>query len=367
MSKQEHQKYPSINGLRAISILIVVIHHLGLHEHILDGTYQYVWLRPFTKFIQDGHMGVNIFFVISGFLITSLMMKEESVSGSVSLKNFYIRRTLRIFPAYYFLLLVYFVLQLAGNIHLSPASWLSSITYTKYFNWHLDWETGHFWSLSIEEHFYLFWPLVFLGGDRFRKYFSLGLMILVPVLRLNQHFNPISWINDLTIFMRIDAIACGCFFALYKDRIVEKMSSSWNLYFGIAAVLYFFLRYFPAAALQIHESTEYIFIVLGQTQGTLGNILIAVIMMYSVFGPSGIWYRFLNTRVMDFIGLLSYSIYLWQQIFISGRDQWMTTFPQNVVLLFGVSLFSYYLIEKPFLKLKSKFSGDKPKNKTVSA
>ncbi len=106
---------PSLNGLRGLSILFVLIAHIQIMSfHLPDG--------------PGGQIGVNIFFVISGFLITYLLLKEEAATGTISLKNFFIRRSLRIFPAFYFLLLVYGVLQLFSVLHISAGSWLSSIT-----------------------------------------------------------------------------------------------------------------------------------------------------------------------------------------------------------------------------------------------
>ena len=114
-------KYPSLNGLRAISILLVIIDHLCKHYDIFKNFIYEIPTIPrlVLLFIQDGALGVNIFFVISGFLITSLLLQEEESTQTISVKNFYLRRTLRIFPAYYTLLLFYFVLQLFGYIQLS--------------------------------------------------------------------------------------------------------------------------------------------------------------------------------------------------------------------------------------------------------
>ncbi|HVG40283.1 MAG TPA: acyltransferase, partial [Chitinophagaceae bacterium] len=109
---------PSINGLRAISILLVIISHVAVY-------YQADW------FI--GQFGVNVFFILSGYLITRLLLVEEESKGTINLKKFYVRRTLRIFPAYYFMLLVYFILQVAGIIYLNSFAWLTALTYTKYF------------------------------------------------------------------------------------------------------------------------------------------------------------------------------------------------------------------------------------------
>ena len=106
MPVMKTQKYASINGLRAISIFLVLTHHCILQYNVFGNFAHIKWLQPFIKLLNDGQLGVNVFFVISGFLITSLMLQEEAKTKTVSLKNFYIRRTLRIFPAYYFLLLI---------------------------------------------------------------------------------------------------------------------------------------------------------------------------------------------------------------------------------------------------------------------
>lgn len=351
-------KYPSLNGLRAISILMVIMHHLGEQYNFLNDIPNIHWLNPVLFTIQDGHMGVNVFFVISGFLITSLMLQEEEHTKSVSLKNFYIRRTLRIFPAYYFMLLIYFFLNHFDYIYISNASWLTALTYTKYFNWTLDWYTSHAWSLSVEEHFYLFWPLMFIAGKKFRNRAAISLILIVPVIRTALHFHPINWMdNGLTIFTRIDSIATGCFVALYKDEIIEKIKPHLTKLFFISILGLFFLRDIAIQTKKIHLG--FVFIPLGKNDGTIANFLIAVVMIYSVFGPKGWWFKFLNLRVINFIGLLSYSIYLWQQIFLHKSGYWVNQMPQNLLFVLLMALFSYYLIEKPFLKLKSRFSDSK--------
>src|SRR5580692_6717505 len=133
-------KLPSLYGLRACSIAFVILYHFFRFTYPIDDD---ILLRiPFLS----GRFGVNVFFVISGFLITYLLMKEEDKTGTVSLKDFYIRRVLRIFPAYYFLLLVYFILQELGYIHISHEAWLTALTYTKYLNYLHEYYTSHAWS-----------------------------------------------------------------------------------------------------------------------------------------------------------------------------------------------------------------------------
>lgn len=349
------QKYASINGLRALSIFIVLTHHSILQYRLNN----IKWLDPVIQLLNDGQLGVNIFFVISGFLITSLMLQEEAKTKTVSLKNFYLRRTLRIFPAYYFLLFVYFILQIIGYIHITNQAWFTSLTYTKYFNWRADWYTRHAWSLSIEEHFYLLWPLVFLAGIKIRKYVAFALILVVPCIRIYAHYHTISWLNELTMFMRIDAIAMGCIFALYSGVIISWMNPHWKKIFYFSIITLFFLRYLPNIADKVH--LKFIFIPIGTTHGTVANILIASIIMFSVFGPKGIWFRLLNWKPINYIGILSYSIYLWQEIFLCDTGYWINRFPQNIICIFAAAICSYNLIEKPFLKLKYKFPGNPPK------
>jgi peptidoglycan/LPS O-acetylase OafA/YrhL len=346
--------YPSLNGLRAISITLVILHHLGKNTSIFKGISTHRWLMPLIRFIQDGQLGVNIFFVISGFLITSLLLKEEERTQAVSIRQFFLKRVLRIFPAYYFMLFVYVVLNAMGLIHISGASFLTAFTFTKHFNWSLDWFTAHGWSLSIEETFYLCWPAIFISGNRFRKAAVWALIALVPLCRIFVHFYPLSWMSELSIFWRIDAIATGCLLALYKDRILNILSPHWKGLFWFSILALFGLRYFQSLASLVHAG--FIFIPLGLTNGSIANALIGIILMYSVFGPQKYWFTFLNLRWVNFIGTISFSIYLWQQLFISGIDWWIAQFPQNLVAIAVMALFSYYIIEAPFLRLKTKLA-----------
>lgn len=358
------RKYPSLNGLRAISVLIVVIHHLEQQYKIFSGLDTIRGLKSILWFIQDGQLGVNVFFVISGFLITSLLIKEELKTKTVSLKNFFARRTLRIFPAFFFLLGVYFLMQLAGYIHISGESWLTAITYTKYFNWQLDHMTGHIWSLSIEEHFYLLWPLAFLAGKSTRKVTAIILVLMVPLIRSVTHFYPVSWINELTIFMRIDSIALGCLFAIYQEQIIRLLSPHWMKAFVVSILGLFFLRCYPHLLEKVH--LDFLLIPFGSTTGMVANICIALIMMYSVFGPNGLWFKFLNLRLLSYIGVLSYSIYLWQQPLIYDTQYWYNQYPQNLFYLAVMALFSFYIIEMPFLKLKARYSAAKERKKKAA-
>ncbi len=350
----ESTKLPSLNGLRAISILLVIIHHIG-HNKFFNG-YEYgTIIRGVLSFLQDGQLGVNIFFVISGFLITTLLIREEKLYGKINLKSFYIRRSLRIFPVYYFVLLTYFILQILSLIEISNLSWFTSLTYTKYFNRGSDLYTGHFWSLCVEEHFYIFWPIAFMFGKKIRKYLAFFLILIVPIIKLISFYFPVSWVHDLTILTRIDAIAFGCLVSIYKDYILSKLEKYWKYIIYISLGSLFILHFLPSNILDYNHFA--VIKSFGTAYGSIANIFIALLILYSIYGPKKLWYKFLNLKIMNHIGILSYSLYLWQQIVIFEPFHFNFNPFVTVILIYLVAFTSYYFIEKQFLKLKSKFSG----------
>lgn len=343
--------YPSLNGLRAISIIIVLLFHLIRYNFRIG-------LPPALNLpVFEGGFGVNIFFVISGFLITSLLIQEEEQNGRISIKGFYSRRILRIFPAYFFLLFFYWILQLIGLLYIPSSTWATVLTYTRYIDPDVEWYTGHIWSLSVEENFYLFWPAVFLLGKQTRVNFAFFLIIFAPLMRAFLYFHPIRWMMDTSPFTRIDAIATGCYCAFYKEELINYLKPYWNRLFGFSLLLLFALPWIADQG--IHAGLGLVFETLGILHGTIGNFLVAIIMLYSIFGPRGSWYQVLNSKAFNYIGVLSYSIYLWQQLFVLKRNWWVSDFPQNLILIFLAALFSHYIIEKPFLKLKEKFAPKK--------
>jgi len=217
--------------------------------------------------------------------------------------------------------------------------------------------TSHLWSLSVEENFYLFWPIVFMSRGKTRKVVAWTLVITVPFLRIIIDQHPVKWISEQSVFIRIDSIALGCLCALYKGEILAKINTRWYKLFYTSLICLFAL---PWLALFVEKTYfRLVFVALGVLTGTLGNFLIANIMLFSVYGPKGKWHQILNSKIFDFIGVLSYSLYLWQQIFIFNRFWWVAQWPQNIVLIFSAALFSRYIIERPFLQLKDQFARDR--------
>lgn len=356
---KDKEWYPSINGWRSVGVILVIFSHLNIKYPVFDRFSDNLIWGTITSFIHDGNLGVNVFFIVSGFLISSLLIEEERNFKKISIRKFYMRRFLRIFPAYYFLLLVYFILQLYDVIEISDRSWFTSLVFIKYINWFMEYLTSHLWSLSIEENFYLLFPLLFLLGDKFRKRVVIFLFLMPPISRVVYHFSDHMWINNLSFTSRIDAICIGCFCAFYKDWILEKIGKSWKNWFYLAVIGMFSLRFLNM--LSYRFELEILFVPFGVTYGTFANVFIALIIMYSIYGPQKWLYRFLNTRIMTFIGMISYSLYLWQQLFIYADLGWFSVLPLNIICFFGMALISYYFIERPFLKLKTKFENNSRK------
>jgi peptidoglycan/LPS O-acetylase OafA/YrhL len=343
---------PSLHGLRAISIILVILCHIYIKVFKNQIGYDSLhWLE------EMGPLGVNIFFVISGFLITTLLLKEENNSGTIQLKQFYLRRTLRIFPAYYFMLLVYGVLCIFNYIAISNASWLTAITYTKYFNFHLDWFTAHAWSLSVEEQFYLIWPLIFKYLPIHRNKIIVFIILLVPVVRTICFKYPIIYFHDLSLFFRADALAIGCYTAFNYNKIVTILSKRFNSYLILLIISLIVLDNLYEWGYIFTSKIGYFTLPFGTLYGTCANIIIAAILVISINARHTVWFAFLNSKPLKYIGVLSYSLYLWQQLFLSNTANLVFTIWPYSLLFLGIAAWcSYQLIEKPFLKWKATFN-----------
>ena len=344
-------------------MLFVVIGHIyfwdsKIHLFFLNIKYIPV-LGTFSCFIYDGFLGVNVFFVISGFLITTLLINEEKKFGQVNVLKFLARRTFRIFPAYYFLLIVYAVLCFMGVMNISPLSWVTSIFYSKYFNYYFDWYTGSAWSLGVEEHFYLLYIFIFPLKGKFRSFFVAILILIIPLIRLYiAQFYDVRVHHELTFYSKADAVGWGCLIALKREWFLSKLRQYFQLVFNISILGVIFCSYLPNYLffkLPFQDFPYLNYSIQQFIQNTVEDILISIVILYSVFGSELLWFKFLNSKVMNWLGLMSYSIYLWQQIFTYGKG-WWSLFPLNLLFILIAALISYHLIEKPFLRLKEKFS-----------
>lgn len=343
-------RIPSLDGFRAISILMVLYGHL-------DGTRNCP--RAMTGVLGRrmgdlGNLGVLVFFVISGFLITTLLMGERAKTGTISLKQFYLRRVLRIFPAFYVLILALLLATWLGWIELTGRDFAFAMTYTvNYYPGH-PWQIGHLWSLSIEEQFYLLWPLALLVlRERRALVLAIAAIFAAPLLRAATreyafHVNPGTPLAGMSIFPAMfDYIATGCALALLRPWLLTQ---AW--YLRVTASRWLLLA--VPLILLINRLDGYTVVML--LGAPVLNVCVALLIESCTRHDRTLAGRFLNWKPIVALGVLSYSLYLWQQPFLNRHsDAWVNAFPQNLVFAFAAALLSYFVVERAFLGLRNRF------------
>ena len=346
MSNSTGRRIPSLDGIRAISILMVIYGHLAGTRHFP------ISISEYGRWCGDvAHLGVLVFFVLSGFLITSLLMSEREMMGAISLKRFYLRRIVRIFPAFYAFILVMAIATLLGVVHLTGRDFAYALTYTVNFEPNRALQIGHLWSLSVEEQFYLLWPLTLLVLRERRALIVAvaaiftGPLVRVAILEWIFRVDPHSLNGMLTSFPAMfDYLAAGCALALLRPWLLTR-----RWYLRLTASPWLALAV-PLVLLINRMGSHPVAILLGSP---VMNVCIALLIESSTRHASSLAGRFLNWKPVVFLGVLSYSLYLWQLPFLDHRSSaWMTAFPQNLMFVFLAALASWFLIERPFVRLR---------------
>ena len=357
------RRLPSLDGWRAVSILMV----LGAHCHRVPHSPEAVnWI--FSR-IFTGDMGVRCFFVISGLLITWLMLGEHETSGRISLKHFYIRRALRILPVYFAFLAALWSLQMFTPFAQSRSYWISNLTFTTNFvhENYASWPSGHLWSLSVEEQFYILWPVLLVACALAEKP-RLGLCLLsvpllvAPVCRMMYYkgFYPASLgfaFSHFSFFNYFDCLAVGCIcaFLLRYWRPVVEMRLATRPWIGTVTGLAFIgsPHLFPL----LHMPGRVII----AAATSLESLGFAALLMQSILLPQSGFYTALNWKWVRHLGVLSYSIYIWQEIFCTDPAtfgwpaNWWMSFPGWMVSALVAAHLSYYILERPLLRLRAHF------------
>jgi peptidoglycan/LPS O-acetylase OafA/YrhL len=339
-------RVPCLDGIRALSILLVLL----CHESNIASFPAPGWARPL---LVHGNIGVDIFFVLSGFLITLLLLRELARTHEISLRGFYTRRGLRILPAYLTFVAVVFGLTHLGLAHLSTHDWWGLLTYTMNYVGDRSWAVGHMWSLSLEEQFYLMWPplLLWLGPKRGRR-LLLAYLVAAPVLRLGfrfafPHNRTLAASGTLT---RMDTIAAGCLLALFAAEPEfcrrTQVPGRKALLVGLAAAAVL------AASLLMRTKSSFYAVLLSHTVNAAA--ITTLIWLCTTHSESRIG-RLLQRGPLVALGTLSYGLYIWQQPFLDpASPSWVCRWPQNVLLALLAAGASYLLIESPFLRLKER-------------
>jgi peptidoglycan/LPS O-acetylase OafA/YrhL len=339
------RRIATLDGWRGIAILLVVVEHAGWEkfEHRL-------WAGL-------GSLGVDIFFVLSGYIITARLLEELEATATIGLRSFYARRALRIFPVVACYLAVLCSLSMFLRMDLLPSQVAGSLFFFRNYQYSshpAGIYTAQFWSLSIEEHFYLLWPLTLLRAGKKWGLWIAGIGApLCGMWRLYDITHPDGpvgrWLPGATTGLRtlrtdarLDGLLLGCAMAVLLER---------------PAVRAWILRNFPketpllcATALVVNERRVH------ACAAFTDYLLIALMVASTLVVEEGLAYKWLNSRPLVQIGIVSYSLYVWQQVFLlhpQGRHPLglLGEFPLNLISAFAVAACSYRFIEKPAARL----------------
>lgn len=344
----------SLDGIRACAVMLVFVAHAGLKGKV------------------PGEFGVTVFFFLSGYLITTLLRVEHDQTGWISFRAFYLRRVLRIFPPFYLALGAATVLWLVGGLPGPPfrldGLLAQGLFLTNYYIVLHGWWDGHapgtwiFWSLAVEEHFYLAFPLVYLLLLKFVRGRGRQALVLaglcaavlawrlVLVLALGAGKDRTYVATDT----RIDSILFGCILGVFANPVLDRARVGDGVlrYVLVPLALLGLAASFVIRDPRFQETTAY------TVQGIcLFPLFIAAVRSAS-WGP----FRLLNLGWVKFVGVLSYSIYLVHPAVLWGVDRWAHSLPGLAQALLGLAItlaiaYGIYLaVEKPAARLRRRLS-----------
>ncbi len=342
---------PVLDGLRGLAVLAV----MGIHTQ--------PWM------LTGGYFGVNVFFVLSGFLITALLVQEHRRHGDLSLSRFYLRRALRLLPALLVVLAFVWLYMLAwgSQTDLRRLSRDTTTTLLYVHNWRIVTTPAvrltplltHVWSLSIEDQFYLAWPLLlaFLLGRKVRLRWLVGLtlagVIAPALLRIALwHGPPVTRLYFATD-TRADALAVGCLVGLLVSARPGpqgrwgRAALRWAAWLGTCLLL--------AHILLVHFRDPYLYYV----GFSAVNVSTAVLMAALLWSPPRWLAWVLEARPLRWLGRISYGAYLWNYVInwliLSRGPPWSDHPWRSTPLIWGGTLvlgaLSHYVVERPFLRL----------------
>ncbi len=345
-----------------------------------------VMLFHFYNLLEVGWIGVQLFFVLSGYLITTILLEEKSHNFSFYLKRFYWRRSLRIFPLYYTYLALVSIVYLIAHI---PQNFLQAIPYLLTYTYNylpliiglkFDAFFPHFWSLSVEEQFYLFWPLlIFVFSSRGLRIMIVLIIIFSPIFRLimglqlTDDFTSSIEIGEIIYRLlpsQLDAFAYGALIPIFK---LNKLQWNWSVI--LITVLVFFITVGVSNFNSVGFSSMHSFSSLGYPIGSLHNqahvwsyMLINTLCMVII-----LWVlsckrthpvlQFFSTKAMVSIGKISYGMYVYHWVIIftirkyvklDGAIELTAGFILYAALTYVISWLSFEYLEKFFLQWKNK-------------
>ena len=361
----ELRKLPEVDGLRFFAISLVLLHHV------------YTDYNPFMLWQKKyGWVGVDIFFTLSGFLITFLLLKEHESKGRISLKQFWIRRALRLWPSWVLVLLFSLpVLFYFGRNN--PQVILNLQKYIGYYFIHLanyaniliggiHSTLAHYWSLALEEHFYVIWPPVLMAMLRWKKIswaLLTSLLILPYLARVWHHTHAVAFDEGLRNFIheathtRIDSLAWGCGLAIYLKKMPKlNMKLEGVTLLASCAIFFFALHYFYELTVSPWQrSLSY----------TLISIATCLLIWIALKGDDRGLRRILRWPILAWAGMMSYGVYLVHPLInvllYAIQKHLSIEIPMGILIFlmfllpYGPAALMYYFLDRKIEKIKVRF------------
>lgn len=350
----EERRIAQLDGWRGISILLVVVGHL-VNTRYSD----FPVGHPTNWTYQLSIVGVDIFFVISGFIITKLALRQHQEAGRFFAGAFYLRRFFRIVPPLALFLASVWGATEFGMIQLEPRNiFIAAVFACNIPRSNCDWFTDHTWSLAYEEQFYLFFPLLFMLRITRIKTFLVAVLVLLmalPFIAYVFHLSEAAKQAATVAERGFPFICAGAVVAAYIDKIRRFTLSRWaSLASWCAVATAISIVWFQTLASPPASPLAYL------CKGfaiTLLPVCLAWLVGSSVF-LSNFFTRLLGSQPLQYFGMISYSWYLWQQMFSAYRtryviDSWLL-FPPLALLL---ATLSYYLLKQPCIRLGKRLLG----------
>jgi len=323
------------------------------------------WVDVFNS-LPRGEDGVRIFFCLSGFLITHLLLKEEYTYGRISLKSFYARRAMRILPVYFAYIAAVALLNVIFYWGVEWKSFVAPMTFTTglWLRRYDVWVFMHFWTLSVEEIFYLFWPLfLLLAPKRWRVGLVVCSLACLPAIRVAGSYTAMqSQFTSKGLVLSVDYLLMGCLFALFfrglSSKSVEWPGWSLSAVKWTAFVLFLAVWFVLQHGGMLGLSGEFVRVARLGPGTTLMAFAITLLIVATALTPDSLLTRLLSIRPLVGLGVISYGAYVWHQLFINPFAEkpliWQK-FPLNICIAVCVGWLSYALYEKRFLKYKERF------------
>lgn len=341
-------RLPSLDGMRAVAVLMVVFAHAGAGS----GWMSNVVIRELHRTFS-GYFGVQVFFVISGFIITRLLLLERQSTSQVDLRSFWARRALRLAPPLAAYLSVVFLLSMCGWLRADSGSVWASLFFFRNHVPETDFITSHCWSLSVEEQFYLLWPLAvaFLPMKILKRVAWSG-VVAALIMRVLMGVSCWRW-----LLCNADGLMAGVLASIW----VHENAGRTLLRIRKTHVL-LHLGFFVGVLTIQRFSVSVAF---GDWLYPLRATVIAALTSYwlvrMVSGGGGWLYQMLNWKPVVALGIASYSIYLWQQLFTAPADVWTdgihswVGLPVNMLAAVMAGGAAWYLVERPCQALRRRF------------